>query len=289
MVFGFVFFSLTAVEKTPAHCANCNALLTGEYCCQCGERRLDREHLRLSAIIRSALEEATDFEHSKLLRTLKLLLLKPGVLTTEYLRGRRKNFVGPVKIYLTFFALSFLLFSVVRPTAIYDIHFVINADTSGALQAKFRQLIAPTHLSEAVFAEEVNSRWRRYLNLGQALYPVSIAIMFQVLYCATRRYFAEHLVFALHFASVALGINVAMWPLYVWTGVRPTAAYYVATTLLLVLIFAWLLIASRRVYGGSWLASTIKTLLVEIGYTIVGAVVVFLTLAVAIVSLVRLR
>ena len=34
-------------------------------------------------------------------RTLKLLLLQPGELTAEYLRGRRKHYVMPLRLFLS--------------------------------------------------------------------------------------------------------------------------------------------------------------------------------------------
>ena len=50
--------------------------------------------------MRRALEEFTDLEHSKLFRTLFSLIGRPGFLTQEYLRGRKKAYVGPVRGYV---------------------------------------------------------------------------------------------------------------------------------------------------------------------------------------------
>jgi predicted RNA-binding Zn-ribbon protein involved in translation (DUF1610 family) len=44
-------------------------------------------------------------------RSLKLLLLRPGALTEEYLAGRRKHYVLPLRLYLT---ISLLVLLVVR-------------------------------------------------------------------------------------------------------------------------------------------------------------------------------
>ena len=268
-------------------CANCNDSLAGEYCNQCGERRLERDRLRLVTFIRTALEEITDLENSKLLRTLRLLVLQPGVLTNEYLRGRRQSFIGPIKIYLVVFAVSFLLYSIYGPTSVYDVRTFIASDPTGVWKEQVQKLVGITHLTEPVLLDEVNARWRRYLNLTQAIYPLSIALMLQILYWRTRRYFAEHLILALHFSSIALGVNIVMWPVYALIGLQLDVNYYVSTSILLLLIFAWLLIASRRVYGASWLVSTIKTLLVEVAYYLVGMLITFLTLGWAIFTLVR--
>jgi Protein of unknown function (DUF3667) len=48
---------------------------------------------------------------SRLWRTLYLLLFRPGMLTVEYLRGRRKRYVRPARL---FFVAALLMFAVVR-------------------------------------------------------------------------------------------------------------------------------------------------------------------------------
>jgi hypothetical protein len=270
-------------------CANCGAGLTGQYCSACGERKLKRNRLKLSSFINSAFEEITDVEHSKLLRTFQTLVLRPGVLTTEYLRGRRQSFVGPVKIYLTVFALSFVLYSVFKATSVYDVGTMMRVDSSGKIATEVKQLAQRTHLSEPVAIAELNTRWQRYLNLTQAVYPLGIALLLQILYYRARSYFAEHLIFALHFSSIALGVNILTWPIFAVTGIQPSAAYRVTISASLLLTFAWVLIASRQVYRVSWLNSACKAVLLEAGYLCIGMFITFLTLGFAAANLGRLR
>ncbi len=269
-------------------CANCGAPLAAEYCSRCGERRLERGQLRLSAFARSALEEVTDLEHSKLLRTFRTLIFAPGALTSAYLRGRRRSFVGPVKIYLVIFALSFLLYSFFKSTSVYDVRTMIAIDSSGEIAAQMKQLAQKTHLSESVAIAEVNARWQRYLNLTQAIYPLGIALLLQILYFRTRRYFAEHLIFALHFSSIALGVNILTWPIFALTGLEPSVGYTVTISISMFLTVVWLVIASRRVYGVSWVNSALKSILIEAGYLALGIVITLYTFSLAVASLARL-
>lgn len=96
-----------------ARCANCGASLPADpppaYCPQCGqEARLHPptagEFLHEFVGHYFALEGA-------LWRTLKLLFLKPGQLTREYLEGRRRRYVLPLRLYIS---ASFLFFIVVK-------------------------------------------------------------------------------------------------------------------------------------------------------------------------------
>ncbi|CAN5600967.1 hypothetical protein BH20VER3_BH20VER3_16050 [soil metagenome] len=234
--------------------------------------------MRLSAFLGTALEEITDLEHSKLLRTIMTLLLRPGALTTEYLSGRRKAFIGPVKIFLSVFALSFLLYSVVKATSIYDLNTLASASPGNEIRSAISRLAQRTHLSESALIAEINARWQNYLTLTQAVYPLGIALLYQLLYFRARRYFAEHLIFALHFSSISLGLAILFWPIYVIAGVRLGPVYSVTTTLSLLVTLLWLTIANRRVYGGSWWASGIKAAVIEVGYFAIGLAITLLTL-----------
>lgn len=254
---------------------NCGAPRPGEYCAACGERRMHRETLKLSAFVSSALEEITDLDHSKLLNTLKVLILRPGVLTTEYLRGRRKRYLGPFKIYLAAFALSFLLYSVYQPTSVYDVRALLAQDQAGTWQQLIAQLGKKAALPESVVIAQLNERWQRYVSLSNALYPLGIALLLKVLYLPARRFYAEHLVFSLYFGSLAHAIFIFLWPAYAFTGVRISTAWFIASAVALGLLSLWLLLALREVYRQTWLATGLKTAVVMIGYYVIGLLIVF--------------
>ncbi|MEN9418459.1 MAG: hypothetical protein RI988_2079 [Pseudomonadota bacterium] len=101
----------------PASCRNCGAALDLEpapdWCPRCGqETRLHPPTLR---------EFAHEFighyvaVEGALWRTLKALVLQPGRLTREYLDGRRRHYVLPLRLYLS---ASFLFFLLVKLTSL---------------------------------------------------------------------------------------------------------------------------------------------------------------------------
>lgn len=90
-------------------CANCGAALRGPFCHVCGQP--DRSPIRsILALGGDAFEYLADAD-SRLLRTLKSLVLHPGRLTEGYLAGQRMRFVRPVRIYLVVSALLFIAVS----------------------------------------------------------------------------------------------------------------------------------------------------------------------------------
>ncbi len=90
-------------------CPNCGAAVSGNFCHQCGQETVlhppsTREFLHEFIGHYVALE-------GKLWKTMKLLLLKPGQLSLEYMQGRRVRYIQPLRVYLTF---SLIFFAVIK-------------------------------------------------------------------------------------------------------------------------------------------------------------------------------
>jgi hypothetical protein len=92
-----------------AACANCGALVTGHFCGNCGQRR---EH-EIHSIWHFTQEATEDLTHadSRLWSTMIALLLKPGLLTREFLAGRRVKYLPPLRLYLVLSVRFFLILS----------------------------------------------------------------------------------------------------------------------------------------------------------------------------------
>ncbi len=80
-----------------ATCGNCATLLVGGYCHECGQKRGD-SRVSIGRLLSDMFREILDIE-TKLGRTLRLLMTKPGALTSAYLEGRRKSFISPARLY----------------------------------------------------------------------------------------------------------------------------------------------------------------------------------------------
>ena len=89
------------------HCANCGAERSGAYCSRCGQN--DRNYQRaLPPLVSELLREAFELD-SRLVRTLKLLMFKPGALALEFSNNRRASYVSPIRLYL-FVSILFFFF-----------------------------------------------------------------------------------------------------------------------------------------------------------------------------------
>lgn len=89
------------------YCLNCGAQLAGQYCGQCGQRASNRL-ISLWELLRDAFGDMFELD-SRLWRTLIPLMLRPGRLTSDYLRGRRMRYMPPFRMYLVLSLLFFLI------------------------------------------------------------------------------------------------------------------------------------------------------------------------------------
>lgn len=263
-------------------CRNCRAELIGEYCTACGERRLNRDRLKLRAFAGQAVEEIVDLEHSKIWRTIKLLFVRPGQLTREFIAGRRRSYIGPLKLYLTAFGLSLLVYSIYQPMAIYDVRTLARLQDETGQRNSIAAQIERDRLNDPSFVNELNSRWQRYMSFSQLLYPLLLAVLLKLLYLRRDWLFAEHLVFATHYLAFALFNTVVLWPLFALVGINMRPGYFVLAAISTTWVVSYLILAMRRVYNQSWAASILKAAIAYMFYFALTSVLTLGSLGVAI-------
>ena len=91
------------------NCLNCGEVLTGQHCSHCGQRAKVRV-LSLWGMTKDVLGDVLDWD-ARVWRTLRPLAFKPGLLTQDYLRGRRASYTPPFRMYLILSVAFFLVAS----------------------------------------------------------------------------------------------------------------------------------------------------------------------------------
>ena len=91
-------------------CPNCGAYRPDRFCSHCGQN--DRDYMRgLWSVVYEFFREMFELD-SRLFRTLKSLLFRPGHLSREFSRNRRAAYMSPVRLYLFTSFLFFLVLSI---------------------------------------------------------------------------------------------------------------------------------------------------------------------------------
>src|SRR5476651_1803657 len=89
-------------------CLNCGATLQGKFCHVCGQENLEIKE-SFGHMMNHAISDYFHFDY-QFFHTLKPLFFKPGLLTNEYMAGRRVQYLHPVKMYIFISLVYFLLF-----------------------------------------------------------------------------------------------------------------------------------------------------------------------------------
>jgi hypothetical protein len=224
-------------------CPNCGNEHGGEFCNACGQKNGDL-HVPIGSLIGEVTEEAFGFD-SRVRHTLVPFFLKPGEVTRDYLAGRRARYTSPLKMYLVAAAIYFFAFSQ-HPRSGYV-----------RIDPKDRAGLADAPGKDGRFTHYMKQRVRKLDDLGQeeatkqiaanmaSMLPKALIVLLPIFALLLKlfwrkRYYAEHMIFALHYHAFAL------------LALTPGAAVEgdVATGIALLLCFVYLFVALRRVYGG---------------------------------------
>jgi hypothetical protein len=220
-------------------------------------------------------EAASEFLHwdGKLAATFRLLFTKPGELTREYLSGRRARYLSPLRLYLTcsvlFFALKALAPEppiVVRTGATQRGVVMIQEDTVGAtLEAVDKMThsrsstdrVAGRVLGKALrHGDQTAASMRQSIpNVMFVLVPIFAGLVALVFRSRRMRY-PQHLAFALHtHAFLFLALILTLTP----RVMRNAALEAIAVGVSFLAIACYMVLAVRRVYGGSTWSAILRS------------------------------
>jgi Protein of unknown function (DUF3667) len=248
-------------------CPNCSTPLSRRYCPQCGQKIGDIDPTMYD-LLHDVTHEFLHFD-GKIFRTVKLLLMKPGVLTHEYFEGRRVRYVSPIRLYLVFSVIYFAASTLIeRP--------VFRADESaevGALGALLGLKYASPEEANQLVAD-VQAHWIPRLMF--VLVPIS-ALLVQLATRRSGRNYPQHLSFALHIHAAVFALLTATIVVELLNVRWLNAAASLSRTALLAI---YTVVAFRQAYAGRWGVAVGRTAFVLTSYTLVIAVATVLSVVV---------
>lgn len=251
----------TAQDKHTAQevCLNCGAELYGPYCYSCGQKVIEARDRTAGAYIRGFFEESFSFD-SKFFKTFKYLFTKPGFLTLEYIHGRINSYVTPLKLYLFLSVAAFFIGSLISPDNLNDLRgdFDVGSFSAGAFVDNY---VKRTGVPYEVFEEKYNSELGAKLPLYFVGLVVVFSLPFKLIYMSHKRYYAEHLVFSIHFFSFLLAVLVL-------SSLLELVIPDISVLFVFVLPFFYLLLSLKRVYGQKFILTFFETIIFYIYYVV---------------------
>lgn len=233
-------------------CPNCTTVLVGAHCHSCGQKRINSNELALKRFLVRVVGDITDIESSKIFKTLRAMFTKPGLLTTEYLAGRRGHYIGPIKLYLTFSAFYFLFgwgtLAEIRGSATQR-----TARMPIVVSVARKRGVDP-----AVLTDKIHQKTQTYASALRFFSVLISGTFLAAFYFRMKKYYVEHLVFSLYYYAFDFFCKSAFALLFIVTAAVGWKLPSVVLELFYPVAFVYLLLALKRAYREKWLITTVK-------------------------------
>lgn len=144
--------------NTRAFCPNCGAKFEGPYCAHCGQER-DTHRRTIANLLHDFFEDILSFD-SRILRTARALVSRPGELTCAFREGRTRAYVPPIRLYFFVTLLFFLILSV-SGIAILKLEIVPHTITA----AEAAKVTAQVKQAQAKVKQQLKNTGRPGLNI----------------------------------------------------------------------------------------------------------------------------
>ena len=224
-------------------CKNCDTPIEARFCPQCGQKDIELER-PLSELLREVVRETFDID-GRVARTLWTLIRRPGVLTSEFLAGRRRLYSPPFRLYLV----------------VSVLFFVVTAWVAGqGILLSEGQTLDVDALGQARFFEDYLPR------LMFILLPV-FALLLKAAF--RHRLYFHHLIHSLHLHGVAYIVLALMLPLE--QAANRLMLAMVIQVVLFIYMLASVVISIHHVYRVGWLVATAKAIGILLSYMVLIA------------------
>lgn len=217
-------------------------------------------------------------------RTLKALAV-PGKLTLEYYEGRRRQYVLPLRLYLTASLVFFLALKVVGPAPPMPLRLGIElAAPAGDPDARALPCKLPTAPCRTIndyvktrYGDLTRAQWNKLLRerllqtfpYAMFLLVPAFALLTRLAFWRRPRNYGEHLVLAFHIHSFGFLLGALVAP-------------FGNNALLTVPLCVYIGLALKRVFAGRELPMMLRYLLVLTGYALLIILTVFAILLAAV-------
>ena len=267
-------------------CGNCSTALLGKFCHECGQRHF--AYIRpLPEALRVLAASWFSFDN-KTLRSVALMLRKPGALTCAYISGKRASFSSPLRMYLLASLLFFYLLGISNNTMVGETNKQSAAPPAAPEKISMPEQSAGT-LSAGFWSRLENKTRENPHQLKQrimkalsymffVLMPLFALLLKWFLKRNNKLYF-EHLIFSIHVHVFGFLFMSAYLIFFRTTGLSIPFESWVISIALMV----YVLLAMLHVYGMGWWVAIIRLMSILAVYVFIFMIVMISSLVIAII------
>lgn len=251
-------------------CRCCNNMFKGRYCNICGEKVIEPSERTFLTFLDNLLNAFT-FLDGKFIKSLKLLVTRPGQLSRNIADGKRVPYMKMVSLFFVanFFYFLFPFFDSFN-SSLYS-----QTTLMGQHSVKAKSIVDEEIAKRQISLEEFQGKYQtQSTNLSKLLLVtlvLAMTITYMIINYSKKNYFFDHLLVSLEFYSFHLLVNMLLLPAIMllmiklasgvgwdWTGVL-TDKFFSWPVYGFILYF--LFRAQRTFYNQKWYWAIPKTLL----------------------------
>jgi hypothetical protein len=213
----------------------------------------------------------------RLPKTIKVLLLRPGKLTKDYIDNNCSNYIAPTTLYFTINFLFFLLLPLINTENSKFLSFSYSSFTKA--EGFFKDQIFSDLSKSNLLFEEYRAMFDTHIALNQpALIFIIIpfvALLLKMIEIRQKRYYVEHIVFTFHFMSfflIIFSITASLTSFVIWLilafDINLSIVFFIVffLSLFIGLILIYLFLAIRTYYNHKITTTFWKTILLFFGF-----------------------
>lgn len=191
-------------------CKTCQNNFEGSFCNSCGEKVIHHDDRKLKYFL-GELINAITFADNKLWRTLKNIVVSPGLYSLNFVEGKRKSYMKPISLFFLANLIYFLIpsFNTFNSNLYYQMNGFWHSDIVSNM---INQEVASGNIELKSYSEIYNQKTEELSKLLLIIMAGLLAIFFYPIHIGSKKnLFADHLVmgiesmvFILLFCIIAL-------------------------------------------------------------------------------------
>jgi hypothetical protein len=197
---------IEAVQAKRIHaCQSCGQSFAGNYCNHCGEKVLVASDRTFKTFLNNFLVALTVTDN-RFIKSLWMVVSKPGILSKEYAEGRRVNYFRPLQLFFIL-NLIYFLFPLLQlfNTSLYTQMYL--QPHRKLVQYLVHAKIGNDRLALEGYTLMYNDKSTSLAKLLIIVFVLFACIPMTVIYRRRNRFFTDHMTLAVEFTAFNLAIN----------------------------------------------------------------------------------
>lgn len=206
---------MNSPETQEHSCKSCGNSFTGSYCNLCGEKVLLTSDRKFKSFLTHVLIAIT-FADNKFIKTLWLVIKKPGFLSKEYVNGVRVKYIRPLQLFFILNLIYFLfpVFQLFNASLYTQMYLLPHRNIAREFVL---EKISNSNMSLQAYTLVYDAKSQSLAKLLIVVFILIASIPLSLIYRKRNLYFTDHTALAVELACFNLAINALLLSGIFWT------------------------------------------------------------------------